>query len=173
MKDFGGSQIAESFSRSIVESVHVEFKHGRRPLKQLLILREKLTQQTIRVFVRSALPGTAGVGKVDIELQTPSQCLVFRELGAIVDGDAVACCLWNVPERSFCRSIQADRSLVTHPGSHQIATAAIQKCCHVSTVSTAHDRIIFPVPHTMTCFDHRRMLTRFWIKVRVDFFRRR
>ena len=153
MKDFGRRQIAESFTRTIVESGHVEFKHGGRQIEQLLILREKLTQQTVRVFVRAALPGTVRIGEVDIDLQTPCQRFMLREFGSVIDRYAMSCFFRDRSKRSFGRAIQADRSLVTHPGGHQIATAAIHECGHVSTVSTPHDRITFPVAHTMTCFD--------------------
>ena len=154
LKDFGRCQIAESFSRTIVESVDMEFKDRGWQIGQLLILWQKLTQQAVGVFIGSTLPGTIGIRKVDSELQTPRQRFMLRELRSVIDRYTLPRFFRDRPKLAFGRPVQADRSLVAHAGGHQISAASIHKRGHVTMMITPHNRVAFPVTNAAAGIDH-------------------
>ena len=90
MKHLMWCAIAQAFTRAVVQVVHRIINLISANFKQVGGLGKELTQQAVVVLIEPALPGTVGVRKVHLCLQTSGDELMLSELFAVVKSQGLA-----------------------------------------------------------------------------------
>ena len=78
--DFQGRRKVETFPGARVEAMRDGVQLARRIPRQVRALRQILTQQPIRVFIRAALPGAVRIGKEDLNREPLGHPLMLGHL---------------------------------------------------------------------------------------------
>ena len=81
--------IAECLSWSMIEGIHDGGHLFIGQATKILVFREKLTDQAIRVFVDTPFPGGIRMGKVDLGLKILRHARMITEFTTIVIRDGV------------------------------------------------------------------------------------
>ena len=76
--------IAETFSRTMVESVHDELEFFGRNRTKVAMLGQILSYQSIGVLTGATLPGSVGMCEVDANAEIGGDVLMVSELTTIV-----------------------------------------------------------------------------------------
>ena len=78
-----------SFSGSIIDFLGCFLDFVGAEIFEICLFWEVLSEQAIRIFIGTALPGTVGLGKKDICIQSSGNVLMSAELCSIVECDGM------------------------------------------------------------------------------------
>jgi hypothetical protein len=100
-EDFMGRSVAEATAGAMVEQLLHLADAGSRLASQAGSLGKELPNQAVAVFVRAALPGAVGMGKVNVDARPSREFLVLGEFLALVEGRRLAGFTRHAPQRCF------------------------------------------------------------------------
>jgi len=122
---------------------------------QILVFREKLTEQAIRVFVHASFPGRIRMGKINLSLQLLRHAEMLTEFQAIVIRDRVHLGFVGLQPTGDGLAHRR-RRFVGHTFEDRVFGDPFHHRDQGSSMAFADDRISLPVANTHTGCHHGR-----------------
>ena len=112
-----------------------------------------LTNQAIRVFIKSALPGMIWMGEIYLSLQRLPHPLMGGKFFAVIGGNGMGMCL--IGTESINRLIGDFVGLFGHHlADHRIARPTLHQGNQGAVLFAPHHQINLPIPHATFLVDH-------------------
>ena len=145
--------IAEFLPGSVVKFDYEPCNALRCVLRNVCFLGDVLAEQAIDVLVNPSFPRCVGMGEVDVDGELFFEGIEPGEFFAIIDSKRMAQRIGNDVEALDGRTIKRRRGTVCHFARDEEQALTLDKRRHIGFFRTAPDRIGFPIPKPLLCFN--------------------
>ena len=146
---------SETFSGTVVETMHGEFNVLLGDVLEGHLLREELADEAIHILVGAALPGGIGMGEEEVSAEFLGDPLMLSELLSIVGRERMNVGCKRRQQRDHGIGDRL-RRLERHMGDQRIARRAFIECDQRVLLPSADNQIALPITEAGPLGDDRR-----------------